>query len=425
MNDRTFDEKIKSLMDSHSCEVDDSVWTNIEAGLLRRRRIKLYRRVGYYSAAAAAAVILGLFLILNPFDSSTSTIESVASVSTVQPEATTAPASTSETSTSSSETSTSLSETLVSPSETSPSRSNLVSSTSTTITHSTSPISSSSSISTIPSDSSTIIASVTKTSSLENTESTSSAKATSLSQDVEEKTKETQYKTISQQIAERGDSYIAQETVKKSNDMIVSLSSDLSTLLSSGRIDFSSPSFSSGKGANANYGITPISEPRHFFPVTVGLELHYPFLKDRMSVGIGVNYTYLYSRYEALIDKTFQGNIEQSIHYIGIPVDLIYNIIRTDHLLFYANIGGMMEKGIKASYQISNLNNVETTRSESIPSVQWSVNVGIGFEYRFIKAMGLFIDPRCTYFFDCGQPYSIRSEQPFQFNLQLGFRFHL
>ena len=57
--------------------------------------------------------------------------------------------------------------------------------------------------------------------------------------------------------------------------------------------------------------------------------------------------------------------------------------------------------------------------------VQWSANVGIGLEYRIWDFMGIYVDPRLTYFFDCDQPYSVRTEQPLQFNLELGFRFHI
>ena len=77
------------------------------------------------------------------------------------------------------------------------------------------------------------------------------------------------------------------------------------------------------------------------------------------------------------------------------------------------------------SYEMTDLSSVTYQKDGKASGLQWSANVGIGLEYRFLDFMGVYVDPRLTYFFDCGQPYSVRSEQPLQFNLQMGFRFHI
>lgn len=220
------------------------------------------------------------------------------------------------------------------------------------------------------------------------------------------------------------------ETVrkKKKSSFSVSASGLLSPTNASGNVDFSQPNYSlGGSGTAGSQGITPVYGIHHYFPVSAGLELKYSFLNDRLGVGIGVNYTFLISSYEALVNfgKPFQGAVEQSIHYIGVPLNFYVNILSGNRLSFYANAGCMVERAVRISYDITDLYSVRYRKSVNPSGVQWSANVGIGLEYRFFDFMGLYVDPRLTYFFDCGQPYSVRAEQPLQFNLELGFRFHI
>ena len=84
-----------------------------------------------------------------------------------------------------------------------------------------------------------------------------------------------------------------------------------------------------------------------------------------------------------------------------------------------------MEKAVRVSYEMTDLYAVKYQHDSKAEGVQWSANIGLGVEYRFLDFMGIYVDPRLTYFFDCGQPYSVRTEQPLQFNLEMGFRFHI
>lgn len=214
----------------------------------------------------------------------------------------------------------------------------------------------------------------------------------------------------------------------KGSGLSLSAGGNLSPTRATGNVDFSQPNYSwgaEGSATSAGVGIVPISEPKHYFPVSVGLELKYSFLEDRLGVGLGVNYTFMHSSYEALVDRPYQASVEQSIHYVGIPVNFYFNILSSDRLAFYANAGCMVERAVRVSYDVTDLNSMKTQYSGNVRGVQWSANVGLGLEYRFLDFMGLYVDPRLTYFFDCGQPYSVRTEQPLQFNLEMGFRFHI
>ena len=127
----------------------------------------------------------------------------------------------------------------------------------------------------------------------------------------------------------------------------------------------------------------------------------------------------------ASADNRYQGSVHQSIHYIGVPLNFYVNILSGDKLSFYANAGCMVERAVRMTCDITDLYGSKYRKSFDPHGVQWSANIGLGLEYRFLDFLGLYVDPRLTYFFDCGQPYSVRTEQPLQFNLELGLRFHI
>ena len=225
-------------------------------------------------------------------------------------------------------------------------------------------------------------------------------------------------------IAMAGDMDVTADRKKPS--FSIAASGHLSPTDATGNVDFSQPSYTlGGSTASSSVGMLPVSEPRHYFPVSVGLELKYSFLNDRLGVGLGVNYTFLNSQYDALVDRTYEGDVEQSIHYIGVPLNFYVNILSGKRLTFYANAGCMVERAVRVDYDITDLYGIRYRKSLDPVGVQWSANVGIGLEYRIWDFMGIYVDPRLTYFFDCDQPYSVRTEQPLQFNLELGFRFHI
>ena len=190
--------------------------------------------------------------------------------------------------------------------------------------------------------------------------------------------------------------------------------------------DFSSPSYAPGsEHAMRNSGIIPISErPQHAMPVSIGAQLHFR-ITDELMIGTGINFTYLYSKYEALVDNmTSQDVVRQKLYYLGIPVNLYYNILQNKNVTFYANAGFMVEKGLKAQFNLKDLQNYHSTRSSDIDPLQWSINAGIGFEYKLFPKIGLYLDPGISYYFDNDQPYSIRTEEPLQLKADIGVRFH-
>lgn len=165
-------------------------------------------------------------------------------------------------------------------------------------------------------------------------------------------------------------------------------------------------------------------------PVSAGIGVRIGFT-PKWSLGAGINYTLLtrkfYGTYtmvgnEGGILKDISSDIRNSQHYIGIPVNAYYNIVNQDNINFYTYAGGTVEKCISDKYHVVN---TEITHSEKAKGVQLSANVGLGVEFMLGKHLGLYIDPSLRYYFECGQPKSIRTAQPLMLGFEMGFRARL
>ena len=159
-----------------------------------------------------------------------------------------------------------------------------------------------------------------------------------------------------------------------------------------------------------------------------GVKLHFT---DRWSLGMGLNYTLLTSKFngkyikvtDGIADAPIAGNIRNIQHYLGIPINAYYDILRRDFIDFYAYAGGTVEKCILNKYQVQATTDI--LHREDVNGVQLSANAGIGVEFRLGRYIGLYIDPSLRYYFNNGQPKSIRSAQPLMLGFEMGLRFNL
>lgn len=179
---------------------------------------------------------------------------------------------------------------------------------------------------------------------------------------------------------------------------------------------------SAGAGAiSQSYSIEQISDTRYSLPLNLGMQFQFA-LKENLAVGVGVNYTLLRSRYDCLINKK-QFEVTQTLHYVGVPVNVYGLISERNRFSFYVNAGAMFEKGIRAVYDLKSYNQKEHSTS-SISGVDVSVNAGLGVEYRPGNLVGLYFEPNLVYFINSDVPRSIRTDQPLQVKAELGCRFH-
>ncbi len=168
--------------------------------------------------------------------------------------------------------------------------------------------------------------------------------------------------------------------------------------------------------------IEQVSDTKYSLPVNLGLQLQIR-INHIFAVGVGINYTMLRSKYDGLLNKKMH-SVKQTLHYIGIPVNFYGTILSKKGFSLYANLGGTLEKGIRASYFLKSYDGTVRYNTE-IEGMQFSANFGLGIEYRIVKQLGLYLEPNAVYFFDSKVPNSIRTDQPFQLKAEIGFRFHL
>lgn len=154
----------------------------------------------------------------------------------------------------------------------------------------------------------------------------------------------------------------------------------------------------------------------HKLPVKGGLSLRYS-LDDRWSVQTGVNYSYHSSEIEMGGE-----DINQQLHFIGVPVAVGYNVWGNRHVNVYLTAGGEVEKLVKGRRTVS-YTGQQRNEDVKMSRPQLSVQMSAGAEYRATRAVSLYIEPGVSYHFDNGSGVStIYSDKPFEFGLSMGVR---
>ena len=158
----------------------------------------------------------------------------------------------------------------------------------------------------------------------------------------------------------------------------------------------------------------------HHQPVRLGLSLRYR-LNDRWSIESGLAYTRLRS------DLKWRSGqeAEQTLSYVGIPVNANYLLWGSRYVNFYVSAGGMVEKMVKGSLYTT-AKGKEQSESISIHPLQFSVNGGIGAEFNLTNQFSIYAEPGLGYYFDNGSDVrTYYQDKPFSFNLNLGLRFNI
>ena len=144
----------------------------------------------------------------------------------------------------------------------------------------------------------------------------------------------------------------------------------------------------------------------HRQPVRVGLSLRYR-LNNHWSIESGLSYTRLSS------DITTEENdiitvTEQRLNYIGLPLNLSYELWKSHYFGLYITSGAIIEKRLDAS------------------PWQFSLNGAVGAEYKLTNNFSLYAEPGIGYYFKDGSSTpTIYQDRPLSFNLSFGLRFNL
>ena len=173
------------------------------------------------------------------------------------------------------------------------------------------------------------------------------------------------------------------------------------------------------------------SEMEHSQPVSFGITVSKQLFDD-LYVETGLIYSFLYSRAKNS-SVAFQEKETQKLHYLGVPLNLNYNIISLQKLNIYASVGGMIEKDIYGKYRRVNQGQSieEDTQSSAMVDVnisqrnpQFSVNAGVGLSYPIYNDLRLYGKVGGSYYFDAKNQFStIYSDRKIVMDLSLGVRY--
>lgn len=163
-------------------------------------------------------------------------------------------------------------------------------------------------------------------------------------------------------------------------------------------------------------------------PLSFGIGAKYNFT-DRLAIGTGITYSLLSRSFTGIYNSadgkvSVNSDIYNEIHYLGVPLNLYWDIIMRPDMKFYAWGGGSVEKGLVNRYRIYNKPD-NIIYKKSVDGVQLSTAVGLGLEFSITDLIGLYVDPSVRYYFDCNQPTSVRTMKPFMMNFEVGLRFDL
>jgi hypothetical protein len=164
---------------------------------------------------------------------------------------------------------------------------------------------------------------------------------------------------------------------------------------------------------------------RHKVPVTFGLSVYYS-LGKRWGIGTGLNYTKLSSELHSGSDNNYIKG-DQTVHYIGIPVQVNYNVIQKGKFTGYITGGALVEKPIAGNITTSYVvdGKIKETSKERVEPkpLQFSVNTAVGFQLKLIDKVGIYAEPGIGYHFkEETAPNTIYKEKPIHFNMKFGIR---
>ena len=165
----------------------------------------------------------------------------------------------------------------------------------------------------------------------------------------------------------------------------------------------------------------------HRLPLTFSLSVN-KMLGQKWAIGTGLQYTRLYS-------ETQEGNTyswtqkEQRLHYLGIPLRATWYPVNSKRWAIYTSAQTMLELPVGSTLRQNAIVDglqIDTKKLTLNPSIQWSVGLGVGLEYRLSPVIGLYAEPSVQYFFKTADGLdSYRTAHPVTFSVPIGIRINI
>lgn len=170
-------------------------------------------------------------------------------------------------------------------------------------------------------------------------------------------------------------------------------------------------------------------EYSHKIPVKVGLTARYN-ITGRLGIETGLTYSVLSSSVKIGNSETGKNwsTGSQTLHYLGIPLNISFNILNSRYLNIYVTGGGMMEKSISGSIKtdeyVDGKFDRTLTTNISPKGLLWSINAAAGVQANILPQLGFFVEPGVSHHFKNGSRVrSIYTDKPTDFSLGFGLRY--
>ncbi len=172
-----------------------------------------------------------------------------------------------------------------------------------------------------------------------------------------------------------------------------------------------------------------VSEMEHDQPISIGITVSKEIV-EHLYIETGLVYSYLYSKVRNA-SANYEEKENQRLHYIGVPVNVNYNVISLNKLNVYASVGGMIEKDVHGDFrgigEGEAMTNSRSERMEVRPisqrNPQISVNAGVGISYPVYNRLRLYGKIGGSYYFDANNEYkTIYSDRKIVMDLNVGIR---
>jgi hypothetical protein len=195
--------------------------------------------------------------------------------------------------------------------------------------------------------------------------------------------------------------------------------------------NFSKPNFMLTSQELSEDASDNVSQMIHSQPVSVGLIIS-KSLTDKLSLESGLVYTYLHSKAKNT-SNIYRKKETQQLHYLGIPLNLNYNLVSFGNADLYLSLGGMIEKDVYGKYnyvdnriqdELNSESEVKVSERIRQPHPQLSINAGVGVSYPVWNNLYLYGKIGGGYYFDADNKWStIYSDEKIILDLNVGLRF--
>ena len=164
------------------------------------------------------------------------------------------------------------------------------------------------------------------------------------------------------------------------------------------------------------------------FPFSVGLGVKWNFA-PRWAIGTGVNYLNISRSFAAdFADNGYvltQVPVDNMQHWIGVPVNFYFDIVRSPRWRVHVLAGGEMDYLLANNFTIHGNKPIPWQKKDT--SFQWSAGIGAGAEYMITPRLGIYLNPTARYYFTrvSGADINGLPVHPVRFMMEGGLRFSI